>query len=98
MSENKNFFIKKIFLIDKNINNEQNELNKKNLLLLNKNLNLYSFTSIEKSIKELLNINFETLFIIINENLYQNFINELKNIKNKLNCFPIIIIFASKKI
>ena len=57
MIENQNFFIKKIFLIEEKTNNEKNNFNENDLLLLSKNFNLFSFSSIENSINEILKIN-----------------------------------------
>ena len=57
MIENQNFFIKKIFLIEEKTNNEKNNFNENDLLLLSKNFNLISFSSIENNINEILKIN-----------------------------------------
>ena len=59
--------------------------------------NLFTFEDVEKGIKQIIEIKFEELFVVINGELIDGFFAELNNCVNKLNVIVNLIIFANEK-
>jgi hypothetical protein len=59
--------------------------------------NLFTFEDVEKGIKQIIEIKFEELFIIINGELIDKFFPELNNCVNTLNVITKVIIFTNEK-
>jgi len=85
--------INKIFWIDSMDNHEDIE----KILSTNsqKNLEFFSFKNLKDGFDELSKINFEIIFVVLRGNLYQDFFSILNNVKYRLNCLPISIIYTS---
>ena len=94
----KDFSIKyKLFWIDANSNNQENNIYK---LYLKENYDKYNvtaFESVEPSIEKILKLSFEELFVIVSGRLYKDFINQIMNNLPKIKVVPKIIIFTGDK-
>ena len=58
-------------------------------------LKFYFFKDLKSAIDEMTKIKFEDIFIIIKENLYQEYLSKLNDIKSQITCFPISIIYLT---
>jgi hypothetical protein len=85
--------IKKIFWIDSMDNHEDIE----QILSTNhqKNFEFFPFKNLKNAFDELSKINFEIIFVVLRGNLYQDYFSILNNVKSRLTCLPISIIYTS---
>ena len=85
--------INKIFWIDSMDNHEDIE----KILSTNhqKNLKFFPFKNLKNAFDELSKINFEIIFVVLRGNLYQDYFSILNNVKYRLTCLPISIIYTS---
>ena len=60
-----------------------------------KNLEFFSFKNLQNAFDELSKINFEIIFVVLRGNLYQDYFSILNNVKYRLTCLPISIIYTS---
>ena len=90
--------VKNIFWLDQKANNIENTSYQNNFRTDFKNIKIITFNSIETLIKKLLEIKFESVFILISGYFFKDFPLELKEIENKLYCYPIVILFTSDKV
>ena len=63
-----------------------------------KNIKIITFTSIELLKNKLLETKFESVFILISGYFFKDFLLLMKELENKLYCYPIIILFTSDKV
>jgi len=85
--------IKKIFWID-STNNHQ-DIEKIFSTNHQRNLEFFPFQNLKSTFDEIAKINFEIIFIVLKENLYQDYFSILNKVKSRLTCFPISIIYIS---
>ena len=85
--------IKKIFWIDSTDNHQDIE----KILSTNqlKKLELLPFKNVKSAFDEISKIYFEIIFVVLRENLYQEYFFILNHVKSHLICFPISIIYIS---
>ena len=60
-----------------------------------KNLQFFPFKNLKNAFDELSKINFEIIFVVLRGNLYQDYFSILNNVKSRLTCLPISIIYTS---
>lgn len=84
----KNYFL---FWVDSTENHQDIE----KIFLSNKGnpLKFFFFKDLKSAIDEMIKIKFEIIFIIIKENIYQEYLSKLNDIKSQITCFPISIIY-----
>ena len=56
-------------------------------------LKISFFKDLKNAIDEMIKIKFDIIFIIIEENLYQEYLSKLNEIKFQITCFPICVIY-----
>ena len=85
--------INKIFWLDSMDNHEDIE----KILSTNhlKSLEFFPFKNLKNLFNELSKINFEIIFVVLRGNLYQDYFSILNNVKSRLTCLPISIIYTS---
>ena len=92
--ENKyeNKIIKKLFWIG----SEDKYQDIENILSKNQqeNLNFFPFNNVKNAFDAISKIKFEIIFIVISENLYQDYLSIFNDVKSILTCFPICIIYS----
>ena len=90
--------VRNIFWLDQKANNTENSYYQKKLRTDFKDIKIITFNSIETLIKKLLEIKFESVFILISGYFFKDFPFELKEIENELYCYPIVILFTSDNV
>ena len=86
--------IKNIFWIDYYSGNYQ-DIEKIISTNNQKKLNLFPFKNLKSAIEEISKVQFEIIFVVIKGDLYQDYFSILNDIKSRLTCFPINIIYSS---
>ena len=85
--------INKIFWIDSMDNHEDIEkIFSTNHL---KKLEFFPFKNLKDAFDKLSQINFEIIFVVLRENFYKDYYSILNNVKYRLTCLPISIIYIS---
>ena len=90
--------VRNIFWLDQKANNTENSYYQKKLRTDFKDIKIITFNSIETLIKKLLEIKFESVFILVSGYFFKDFPFELKEIENELYCYPIVILFTSDNV
>ena len=60
-----------------------------------KKLEFFSFKNLKNAFDEISKINFEIIFVVLRGSLYQDYYSILNNVKYRLTCLPISIIYNS---
>ena len=61
------------------------------------NIKIQLFDNLENGFNNILNLEYISIFVIVNGRLYSQYYNKLKENLNKIKCIPINIIFTSSK-
>ena len=83
-----------IFWIDPNENHE--DIEKMFSSFKGSPLTFCPFRDLQGAFDEMTKINFEIIFIVLEINLYQEYLSKLNDIKSNLTCFPISIIYLTE--
>ena len=87
----------KLIWIDERVNLEENNFYKSYILKNHNKYEIFSFESVNDSIKKLKIISFKEVFIIVSGRLYKEFITNFMNNLTVIKVIPKIIIFTGNK-